>query len=556
MSDDYMAKWITEDIPDMPEDWPTFNLREVKINSVWQNVRSYYEDPNPVARDIMVRSAFCLERADLPSVGPKYRISVYEAEMARRIYAAGCCFNSFALKMFVYHVIMEWIDQDRYIEECNKRLSIDRMIVTESRKRKIYLPWQLQLFYGAYREYCEDWAKRRFAVILLEVCKRELKQRQSQDELFKLEHAIVSLLYDISGNLCTDRDVCFAMNREEIARFIEFEAEVLRKRKLSIMERPLKGTLMIQLSNLILKSRCTGSPHRVYKYVSCENLKSSVANRQIWINDTRNLNDKFEGKVAQEVVDAAIIGAPKWVKRCKIRYHKKFYVGCYSKDLKTEELGARYGECVLGYYGDRLVDYLGPVYWHEEKVFTKGGVVIEAYPVFSQVYVVDVIYDVDEAKKELQYLIWCIDKLGQTDVEKRQFYSEILQYWKYSFKDAVHRVEPREEWIKECERRYIIHYYNEYEYRGVIVDKKDSKLKFETMAVIAPDFIMDCSSTSIREVIAKNLNSLYECTSIPHYYVCNNCLAKVVCAAGFKGRCRECGSASVTKYMSKVFHLA
>ena len=74
MDDEYMAKWIIEDIPSKPDGWPAYNLREVKVDRVWQDVREYYNNPNPGARDIMLRDVFCRERAELPSMG-KYRIS-------------------------------------------------------------------------------------------------------------------------------------------------------------------------------------------------------------------------------------------------------------------------------------------------------------------------------------------------------------------------------------------------------------------------------------------------------------------------------------------------
>ena len=553
MADEYMAKWIIEDIPGKPDGWPAYNLREVKVDRVWQDVREYYNNPNPGARDIMLRDAFCRERAELPSMG-KYRISEYEAEMLRRIYRAGCCFNSCTLRMFAYHVVMEWIDDDRYIEDCNKHLPIEKMVVTESKKRRIGLPWQLQLFYDAYRECCEDWAQRRFAVILVEVCRRALRQRHTKEGLFMLEHAIVSLLYDISSNLGTDRDSCLAIKREEIKPLIELEAYILRKRRRSIMRRPLKGTLMVQLSNLILKSRHNGSPDTVYKYISNDNLTAAVSNKQVWISDVRDLNDKHEGEVAQEIVQSISVGGPSWVKKCSLKYKKSFYVGCYSKTLDIGDLNKRYGECVLGYYGDRLVDYLGPVYWHTEKIQTPQGIITEVYPMFSQVFVLDVIYDKEEAKKEFQYLIWCIDKLGSTESQKRRFYNEILQYWKLSFKDRIARDEPHEEWFKENERRYVIHYYKEYNYRGAFVDKSDRKWKIDTTAVYAPDFLMGNPAREIRGRVAKELCDRYEYTTLPHYYVCKNCLAKGAYPDVFKGFCRECGCRSVTKHASKAFH--
>lgn len=547
------AQWIVRPIPGKPEDWPQCNLREAKVSRVWQRICQYYKNPNPTSRDLMLREAFCWERGDLPSKGNQYRISPYEAKMLARIYRAGHCFNSCTLRMFVYHVVMEWVDDDKYYERSNKNLSFQDMVVTESRKRKVFLPWQVQLFYDAYSEYCEDWAKRRFGVILEKTFKRVLGQKHSKEELYAIEHTIVGLLYDISCNLSTERDVCFDMTRNEIRQLIKVEAELFHKRRLSIMRRPLKGTLMIQLSNLILKSRPNGVPRCVYKYISNGNLSAAHKNKQIWLSDVRDLNDKYEGAVAQEAIAELQCNCPAWVNKLSFNCHKRFYVGCYSKTSETAELDSRYGECVLGYYGDRLVDYLGPIYWHREQWKTPSGIVEEDYPMFSQISVLDVIYNKSIAKEELKFLISCIDELGITDGQKRRFLGEILQYWKLSFKDSVSRDNPSIVWERERERRYIIHYYKGYDYRGSYVDEMDRKLKFETTVVFAPDFLAGKVSKANKRNVQTKLKKRYAYTTMPDYYVCRNCFAKGVFPDGFVGYCKECGFRSVVPMKSTTF---
>lgn len=113
---------------------------------------------------------------------------------------------------------------------------------------------------------------------------------------------------------------------------------------------------------------------------------------------------------------------------------------------------------------------------------------------------------------------------------------------------------PYEKWCEENERRYIIFYYNGYDYRGAFIDK-DRKLKFETTAVIAPDYLLGKPSKMIKEEILQTLRNVYECSTVPDYYVCNNCFAKGVFPDGFAGKCVECSSESVTAYASKAFHL-
>lgn len=293
-----------------------------------------------------------------------------------------------------------------------------------------------------------------------------------------------------------------------------------------------------------------------YKYISSKNLEIACGNKQLWLGDIRDLNDKFEGAVAKEVMNDLKEVLPEWVDDVTFDYDKKFYVACYSRSVNLIELEDRYGDCILGYYGDRLVDYLGPVYWQKEEWNTPNGVTIEVYPVISQVVAFDVIYDRAEAKDELRYLVKCIDMIGNTPKEKRDFLGEILQYWKLSFKDAFSRDGNNVNWMVERERRYVIFYYDGFDYRGSMIDSKDRKLKFETTIICAPDFILGNMNNEIKKRIASDLSVRYELVSVPDYYVCKNCLARGVLSNGFKGKCLVCGSHDIVGYSSKMFEVA
>ena len=550
--DEYEAKWITEDVLGKPSDWPCMNLRETKIDLVWNSVRQYYHCPSPVYRDIMLRNAFCYKREDLSSLG-RYRISEYEVKLLIRIYRAGCCFNSSSLRLFAYHAIIEWVDDDRYYNAWNKSQPISKMVVTVSKQMAEHLPLQLRLFYEVYDAMCDDWAQRRFAVLLNKSCREKLKSAQTEEELFRIEHGIVSLLYDISGNEASERDEEISIRKEELWPLLELEAEIFRRRRQSIMERPLKGTLMIQLSNLILRMRRKDRSNFAYKYISSKDLEIACGNKQLWLGDIRDLNDKFEGAVAKEVMNDLKEELPEWVDDVTFEYDKKFYAACYSKSVNLIELGDRYGDCILGYYGDRLVDYLGPVYWHEEEWTTPNGVMVEVYPMMSQVVAFNVIYDKADAKEELRYLVKCIDMIGNSPKEKKDFLGEILQYWKLSFKDAVSRDGHNVNWRAERERRYVIFYYDGYDYRGSVIDEKDRKLKFETTIICAPDFVLGNMNNEMKKRIASDLSVRYESVSVPDYYVCKNCLARGVLSNSFQGKCLVCESRDIVGYRSKMF---
>ena len=82
----------------------------------------------------------------------------------------------------------------------------------------------------------------------------------------------------------------------------------------------------------------------------------------------------------------------------------------------------------------------------------------------------DVLYDIEEAKTELQYLFSVIDMFDLSDNNKKMFLQEILQYWILSVKDS--------KWKAERERRYVIFLYDDYEYIETELD--DTFLKVKT----------------------------------------------------------------------------
>ena len=53
----------------------------------------------------------------------------------------------------------------------------------------------------------------------------------------------------------------------------------------------------------------------------------------------------------------------------------------------------------------------------------------------------DVLYDIEEAKTELQYLFSVIDMFDLSDNNKKMFLQEILQYWILSVKDSKWKAE-------------------------------------------------------------------------------------------------------------------
>ena len=109
-----------------------------------------------------------------------------------------------------------------------------------------------------------------------------------------------------------------------------------------------------------------------------------------------------------------------------------------------------YGECLYGYKNDRIVDLIGPIglYTLTKKADADADLPdTMKRPYIAQVITFDVLYDIEEAKTELQYLFSVIDMFDLSDNNKKMFLQEILQYWILSVKDS--------KWKAERERRYV-----------------------------------------------------------------------------------------------------
>lgn len=531
----YPARWIVDEVVGRPWGWATRNLRELRVECVWTAIRDYYRDPNPMTRDVMLTHAFDCKFEDLPP-DDSTAVSAYEVSLVLRIYRAGCCFVSSAVKLFAYHVVMEWVRIDRRWQGGAE----------SQERRNLFFP-TLQLFYDVFEAYVSDCGKKNFYDYLECSVRERLKAVKGAADLDKLEHAFVSLLMDVSCSLGAKRDAMFRIRREQLVNLIKLEAEILKRGEKSIMARPLKGTLMIQLSYLILKSRAEVLPESVYKHISNADIMRALENGELWVRDVRDLNDKWEGVSARELVDELAAGGARWLQGLDWEFHKSFYVACYSHEWNPDSLSS-YGECVLAYNGDRLADFLGPIYLRVETLpAPNGGEIKEGYPMLSQVVVLDVVYDRDQARNELAFLVKCVDVLGNSDDEKRAFLGEILQYWKLSFKDPVEREEPHREWYRERERRYVIFYYEDYNYINQRIESR--WLKMDSTVVLAPDAVLGPISFGNKTTICENLAMRYRHTSLDNYCLCRDCLARTyVRQLQPYTTCKICGSKNLTFY--------
>ena len=112
-------------------------------------------------------------------------------------------------------------------------------------------------------------------------------------------------VYDDRGILVllviNKRDNLWKFAREELKSLFALEAKLIKQCSLNINERPLKGILVTQLSNFILKSRDGYNDGFIYKYIPVDTAVSSSKNHQIWMRKTEKLNDEREQRVIPEL---------------------------------------------------------------------------------------------------------------------------------------------------------------------------------------------------------------------------------------------------------------
>lgn len=169
------------------------------------------------------------------------------------------------------------------------------------------------------------------------------------------------MLLDISNMHGSKREKLWEFTREELYKLLAIEAKLLRINKQAANIRPVKGVLMMMISNFILKSRNGYNNDYICKYLPIEVAKSSISNHQIWMKKTELLNDEREQKVIPELFEDISWIHYDWIKDIDFSETRNYYVSCFSKSINSSHMQDGYGECLYGYKNDRIVDLIGPI---------------------------------------------------------------------------------------------------------------------------------------------------------------------------------------------------
>ena len=463
------------------------------------------------------------------------RITEYEVGLINYLYLVSQAYQINSVKVYLYDLISEATYIHKWMVNMNPVLGKDG---NEDQFVEVYsgLDLPLKLYYLAYQKFIIE-NDDDFATQLISVIHEVMIVDQEDKYIDSITHAFVSMMNDLSYMRGSKKQSIWKFSREELSLLFELEAELLKRNNESPIERPTKGVLMTQISNFILKSRNGYNEDYICKYLPIEVARESVKNHQIWMKKTTLLNDEREQRVVPELFEDKSWITYKWVSDINFTATRIYYVSSFSKSVNNSDMQDGYGQCLYGYKNDRISELIAPIgIWHLKK---KAGVENDMpneieRPYIAQTLAFDVIYDVEEARRELTYLFGVIDMFNMSDAEKKKFLEEIMQYWILSVKDA--------KWSGERERRYVIFMYDDYDYRETEID--DTFLKVKTSIFLTPDFIIGKNPS--RYEILYQLNAKRHALYSREYMLCKNCfLQDYDQARKMPEKCPVCGSDNV-----------
>lgn len=520
-------------IAQKPDDWPV-NMAEQSLDIVLKALNDFIEKPGYVTKENLISlvSDFDLNERDF--IG-QYRICEYEVSQINEIYYRSLMICLPSSRCYLYRFIGERARLQKMIAYAGPIIDNNELPYIGIKPYENGLCLPLRLYYFAYLAYIVDKDKP-FAKKLVDVVNEmrktislmdELSDDEKSAQLFELSRNYTLMLNDMSYFHGNKKEEIWKFDRNELAELFSLEAELIRLTSQTATPRPLRGVLMTQISNFILKSRHDYNEDYICKYVSENVAITSYMNHEIWMNKIENLNDDREGNVLKELFENSQWIKHNWVRKPDLTPVRTYFVSSFAKSVNSDHMKDHYGKIVFGYKNDRIADLISPLYQYKQNSTRKPLVF------FSQVMAYDVIYDKAEAQEELNYLFDIIALFNLTDEEKNTFLQEILQYWLLSIKDS--------KWSPERERRYVLFLYESYEYKEMKI--KNDFLKLKTSLFITPDFLI--GNYQKKEKVKIQIDVKRKCLSYKVYLYCHNCLNRdydVVVGRSMNKQCPICAS--------------
>lgn len=520
------------DSPNKPSDWPA-NNREVMLENIYNAAEEFENNPGYKSKELLLAlvSEHDLNQSSHTGL---YRVTEFEVQLINILYSIGAAYQINALKTFLYEVVGDTTRMHKAVSWCAPIL--DQSDTLSIKEYDCILALPLRLYHYSYQKFNLEKDKS-FSDQIIELINSLLEKDSSDMKVNSLTKAYISMMNDLGYMHGTKKENIWKFSRKELKQLFELESKLIKMNNQSPVVRPLKGVLMTQISNYILKSRNNYNEDYICKYIPPETVKLCCINHQIWMKKTEYLNDEREQRVIPELFDDYSWIGYDWVREIDFTVTRTYYVSSFSKSINNKYMETEYGSCVYGFKNDRLVELLGPVGISQIKKPEGSAPELPdktACPFVSQVIAFDVLYDKEQAKEELQYLFSIIDMFDMSNENKKKFLEDILQYWILSVKDS--------KWDKERERRYVLFLYDGYDYREVEMDDKFLKLK--TTLFMIPDFILGYNP--MRWDIQRQVDAKRKYISMKDYLFCEDCLMQDFDAVLEKtSTCPICGSHKV-----------
>ena len=400
-----------------PENWPA-NAIECQLENIQNQMDKFKRDPNYKNKEILVSLVNDYDLNQRSGLG-LFRTTEYEVAIINSLFFEASLIQFNALKVYLYELVTFKTRMQKIISwfpDIKQEMDI---------KEFEGLFPQLKLHYITYQKFTVEKSKS-YAEQLVEIVEGILNNLNNSDSekkvIASITNAYISLLNDISYFRCAKRTKIWTFTREEIYNLYKLVSKLNKLNGDVPTERPLKGVLMTSISNYILKSRNNYNEDYICKYISSDVAKQSINNHQIWMSVIERLNDEREQKVIPELFEKNIWSNYPWIENIDFLPKRNYYVSSFCKSLNDSEMMKNYGGCIYGYKDDRMAEILSPIMYYNKKSKDK-------IPMFSQVIAFDVIYDEEEAKKELEFLFSIIDCFDMNNQNKKSFLEEILQYW-------------------------------------------------------------------------------------------------------------------------------
>lgn len=529
MKDGVSMNCKIDEVKTKPDDWPA-NAIECQLENIQTQVEKFKKNPNYKNKEILISLITNYDLNQMSMIG-LVRTTEYEVACINSLFFDANILQLNALKAYLYELIGNKTRMQKMISwfsECDETIEI---------KAFEGLFPQLKLYYFSYQKFTVEKSKS-YAEQLIEIVKDIISyseecesEKEKEENISNITHSYISLINDISNFRCAKRTKIWAFNRNEIYELYKLAAQLIKINGDLPTKRPLKGVLMMSISNYILKSRNNYNEDYICKYVSQDVAKKSIENHQIWMSIIENLNDEREQKVIPEIFKKTDWINFSWVKDINFAPTRKYYVSSFCKSISDDDMIKDYGECIYGYKDDRMTEILSPIILFSKKDGSK-------FPAFSQVIAFDVIYDLEEAKGEINFLCSIIDCFNISNQDKKKFLEEILQYWILSVKDS--------KWSHERERRYVLFMYDDYEYNEIDITNPNF-LKLKTSLFIEPDFIL--GKNPVKQYLRMNIDDKRRAISTKPYLFCYDCLNRdydIVISGNKPSKCTICGSKNIS----------